>query len=63
VPLPAKRLLTIIQTDSRFADGVSAATNGWAGTRMWRVNDFGKVAATFVDTQTGRAWVQTRPSR
>lgn len=55
VPQSAKRLLTIVETDGCFADGVSAATNCWVGRRTLRVEDLGKVAATFVDTQTGRA--------
>lgn len=50
-----KRLLTIIETDGCFADGVIAATNCTVGHRTLRVEDYGKVAATFVDTKTGRA--------
>jgi formylmethanofuran dehydrogenase subunit E len=45
-------LLTILETDGCAADGVSAATGCWVGRRTLRVEDFGKVAATFVDTQT-----------
>ena len=55
VPQTAKRILTIVETDGCFADGVSAATNCWVGRRTLRVEDLGKVAATFVDTQTGHA--------
>lgn len=50
-----KRLLTILETDGCFADGVIAATNCTVGHRTLRVEDYGKVAATFVDTKTGRA--------
>lgn len=50
-----KRLLVILETDGCFADGVIAATDCTVGHRTLRVEDFGKVAATFVDTQTGRA--------
>ncbi len=50
-----KRLLVILETDGCFADGVIAATNCTVGHRTLRVEDYGKVAATFVDTQTGRA--------
>lgn len=50
-----KRLLTITETDGCFADGLSAATNCTVGHRTLRVEDYGKTAATFVDTQTGRA--------
>ncbi len=47
-----KRLLTIVETDGCFADGISVATGCWVGRRTLRVEDYGKVAATFVDTQT-----------
>lgn len=50
-----KRLLALVETDGCFADGVSVATNCWVGRRTLRVEDYGKVAAAFVDTQTGRS--------
>jgi formylmethanofuran dehydrogenase subunit E len=56
LPQSDKRLLAIIETDGCFADGISAATNCWVGRRTLRVEDYGKVAATFVDTHTGVAW-------
>src|SRR6266498_1661691 len=49
-----KRLLVILETDGCFADGVIAATNCTVGHRTLRVEDYGKAAATFVDTKTGR---------
>lgn len=55
VPQEKKRLLTIVETDGCFADGVSVATNCWVGRRTLRVADYGKVAATFVDTRTETA--------
>ena len=55
VPQADKRLLTIIETDGCAADGVAVAAGCWVGRRTLRVLDFGKVAATFVDTFTGRA--------
>lgn len=55
LPQSDKRLLTIVETDGCFADGVSAATNCWVGRRTLRVEDYGKVAATFVDTRARRA--------
>ena len=54
LPQPGKRLLTIVETDGCAADGIAVATNCWVGRRTLRVEDYGKVAATFVDTQTGR---------
>jgi formylmethanofuran dehydrogenase subunit E len=54
--LPAKKqLLVIAETDGCFVDGVSAATGCTVGHRTLRVEDYGKVAATFVDTVTGQA--------
>jgi formylmethanofuran dehydrogenase subunit E len=50
-----KRLLTIVETDGCGADGVAVATDCYVGRRTLRVVDFGKVAATFVDTHTGCA--------
>jgi len=51
-----KRLLAITETDGCFVDGVVAATGCTVGHRTLRVEDYGKVAATFVDTKTGRAF-------
>jgi formylmethanofuran dehydrogenase subunit E len=55
LPQTDKRLFTIVETDGCFTDSVSAATNCWVGRRTMRVEDYGKVAATFVDTETERA--------
>jgi formylmethanofuran dehydrogenase subunit E len=54
-PPPKKRLFTILETDGCFADGVIEATGCTVGHRRLRVEDYGKTAASFVDTQTGRA--------
>lgn len=51
----AKRLLVILETDGCFADGVSAATGCSVGRRTLRVEDYGKVAATFVDVKREQA--------
>ena len=56
-----KRLLVILETDGCFADGVIAATNCTVGHRTLRVEDYGKAAASFVDTQGGQA-VRVAPS-
>jgi len=56
-----KKLLTIVETDGCGADGVSVATSCFVGRRTLRVIDFGKVAATMVDTFTGQA-VRVCPS-
>ena len=55
LPQSRKRLLTIMETDGCGADGVSVATNCWVGRRTMRIEDYGKMAATFVDTRTETA--------
>jgi formylmethanofuran dehydrogenase subunit E len=55
VPRQDKRLLVILETDGCFADGVEVATGCTVGHRTLRVEDYGKVAATFVDVQTEQA--------
>ena len=54
-PPNKKELLVISETDGCFVDGVIAATDCTVGHRTLRVEDYGKVAATFVDVKTGRA--------
>src|SRR5688572_20541649 len=55
LPQTEKRLFTFVETDGCFADGVAVSTGCWLGHRTMRLMDYGKVAATFVDTQTDRA--------
>ncbi len=54
-PPAKKELFVISETDGCFVDGVIAATGCAFGHRTLRVEDYGKVAAAFVDTTTGRA--------
>ncbi|KAB8333744.1 formylmethanofuran dehydrogenase [Scytonema tolypothrichoides VB-61278] len=61
LPQAGKRLFTFVETDGCFADGVGVATGCWLGRRTMRLIDYGKVAATFVDTRDGRA-IRVRPS-
>lgn len=61
LPQTGKRLLAFVETDGCFSDGVSAATGCSMGHRTMRLVDYGKVAVTFVDTQTGRA-IRIAPS-
>lgn len=56
LPQTDKRLYTFVETDGCFADGVAVATGCWLGHRTLRFTDYGKVAATFVDSQTGQAF-------
>jgi len=55
VPQCDKRLFVIVETDGCAADGIAVGANCWVGRRTMRVEDYGKVAATFVDTHTERA--------
>lgn len=62
LPQSDKRLLTIVETDGCGADGIAVATNCWVGRRTLRIEDYGKMAATFVDTQTGHS-IRIAPKR
>ncbi len=55
VPRADKRLLVIVETDGCFVDGVEAVTGVSVGRRTLRVEDYGKIAATFVDVKTEQA--------
>lgn len=55
LPQMDKRLFTFVETDGCFVDGVTVATGCSVGHRTLRLMDLGKVAATFVDTKTGKA--------
>lgn len=54
-PRHDKRLVVFMETDGCGADGVSVATGCWVGRRTLRIFDYGKMAATFVDTHSGQA--------
>ncbi len=55
LPRADKRLLVILETDGCFADGINVSTGTSIGHRTLREEDYGKIAATFADTVTGRA--------
>jgi formylmethanofuran dehydrogenase subunit E len=48
-----KEMLVISETDGCFVDGVIAATGCTVRHRTLRIEDFGKVAVTFVNMKTG----------
>ncbi len=50
-----KRLITFVEIDRCATDAVSLVTGCRLGKRALKYVDYGKVAATFVDLQTGRA--------
>lgn len=55
LPQTKKRMLVIVESDGCFADGVAAATGATVGHRTMRVEDYGKIAAVFVDTESGES--------
>ena len=55
LPRRDKRLLIILETDGCFADGIEAATGCTVGHRTLRIEDYGKIAVTFVDVETEQA--------
>jgi formylmethanofuran dehydrogenase subunit E len=55
VPRQDKRMIVFVETDGCFADGVEVSTGCTMGHRTLRLEDLGKIAATFVDVKTGRA--------
>ncbi len=58
LPLPQtdKRLLAIAETDGCFVSGIGVATGCWVSHRTLRIEDYGKVAATFLHVQTKQAF-------
>lgn len=59
LPQRDKLLYAFVETDGCFVDGITAATGCSIGHRTLRLMDYGKVAASFVDTKTGngiRIW-------
>lgn len=55
LPRHDKYLLIILETDGCFADGIEVATGCTVGHRTLRIEDYGKIAATFVDVKTEQA--------
>ena len=47
--------LVLVETDGCFVDGIEVATGATIGHRTLRVNDYGKIAATFVEVSSGTA--------
>jgi formylmethanofuran dehydrogenase subunit E len=54
-PSRPRHLLVISEADGCFIDGIIAVTQCTVGHRTLRLEDYGKIAATFVNTQTSRA--------
>jgi formylmethanofuran dehydrogenase subunit E len=55
IPQQDKNLLVIAETDGCFLDGLEVAAGVSPGRRTLRIEDYGKIAATFVDVKTAEA--------
>lgn len=55
VPRKDKALLVIAETDGCFVDGLEVAAGVSVGRRTLRIEDYGKVAATFININSGEA--------
>ena len=62
LPQSDKRLFAFVETDGCLIDGIVAATGCAVGHRTMNIIDYGKSAATFVDTLTDRA-LRISPTR
>ncbi len=54
-PVENKSLLVIVETDGCFTDGIEVATGATIGHRTLRVEDYGKIAATFIKVASGES--------
>ena len=54
-PKSSKRLIVFVETDRCGTDAVQTVTGCTLGKRTLKFVDYGKLAATFLDTETGRA--------
>lgn len=56
LPQQDKRVFCFVETDGCLIDGIAVATGCAMGRRTMYLMDYGKTAATFVDTHTRRAF-------
>lgn len=62
LPQTDKRLFCFVETDGCMTDGIAIATGCQVGRRTMYLMDYGKSAATFVDTMTDQA-LRISPTR
>ena len=55
LPRHDKTLLVIAETDGCFVDGLEVAAGVTPGHRTLRIEDYGKVGATFINVKSGEA--------
>lgn len=51
-----KKILVFVEIDRCAADAINTVTGCRLGKRTLKFHDFGKLAATFLNTKTGEAW-------
>jgi formylmethanofuran dehydrogenase subunit E len=51
-----KNMLVIVETDGCFVNGIEVTAQVSVGQRSLRIEDYGKIAATFVQLDTGHAF-------
>lgn len=56
LPQTDKGLLAISETDGCFVSGISVTTGCWVSRRTLRIEDYGKVAVTFIHPHTRQAF-------
>jgi formylmethanofuran dehydrogenase subunit E len=54
-PVTSQTALVIIETAGCFADGIRVATGATVGHRTLRLEDLGKIAATFTNLESGKS--------
>jgi formylmethanofuran dehydrogenase subunit E len=54
-PVNKSTALILVETDGCFVDGIEVSTGVTVGHRSLRVEDLGKIAATFVSVESGQA--------
>jgi len=58
-----KNLLVIVETDGCFVNGIEVTTKVSVSQRSLKIEDYGKIAATFVHLKSGReAWGGETPT-
>ena len=62
-PRGSKKLITWVEIDRCGADAVQTVTGCKPGKRTLKLVDYGKLAATFLNTETGRGRPRRRPRR
>lgn len=55
-PLEGKPLIAIVETDGCFVDGIEVAIGVSVGHRTLRIEDYGKIAVTFINSTSGEAF-------